>query len=231
MNLKKIFCISLITCLTQFCFAQESKFSFGVGGGLNITNISGTNDLPDFYEFNNLTGYRANVLLGYKFSEHVVMFFEPGIEQKGYKTGEIEFTDEVGNDLGISAILIYITNYVTFPLTLNFTTGNKIKFNLGAGIYTGVITSSKVNFKPKSLNINPTDLGITSEYSSFDYGATARSSFEIKLISFLALEISGNYSFGLTKINKGEFFSDKNLKNRSIFAGAGVRFYFAGKSK
>ena len=227
--MKKLIFVLAAIIVTLNAFSQESKFSFGISGGMNITNVNGINEVSNLIDSKSLIGLRANVLLGYKFSEHFLLLFEPGIEQKGYKTGLI-FTDEVGNDIG-TGDLLYVTNYVTSPLTLNYTGGSKIKLNIGAGLYIGVLINSKLKIRSDDFDLGIDDLETSSNYKSTDFGALARASVEIKLLSFLAAEITGNYSLGLGKINSDIFYSDAGLKNRSIFLGAGIRLYFAGKAK
>ena len=101
--------------------------------------------------------------------------------------------------------------------------------NAGAGVYLGFLTESTLRVEADDLSPGIEDIDYATSYKSFDYGTVVRASLEFKLLSFLALEGGVNYSVGLKGIGSDEFFTKETLKNKSLYAGVGLRFYLAGK--
>ncbi len=228
-----IFFLAVMSLSAKISPAQESAFSMGTGLGLNVTNVSGKADLPsrsDIESFN-LTGIRFYSLIGIKFNRRLVLLIEPSYEQKGFKQKELLVDSNITLDTSlwtVSGDLLYMSNYFTIPVTLNLTVGDRIRLNLGAGGYLGFLSESRLRVEADDLSPGVEDIDYSNSFSSMDFGALARVSVEFKLLTFLAIELGGSYSVGLKDVATEEYFSDETLKNKSLYAGAGLRFYFAG---
>jgi len=224
--------LSLLLLLLHDARAQQSKFSVGTGLGLNITNVSGYDDLPGVNGNDpvNLNQLRFYTLFGYRFAKNFVILAEPAYEEKGFKqTGLLELVDDSGNVNVENAELLTLSHYITLPLTLNFTAGNKIRLNAGAGPFLAFLLETKFRLKSLDSENAYEDVDVTSQYNSVDYGIVGRLSVEFRLISFLSIEVGAHYMVSLPSIYVDDV--GQSLKNRSIYAGAGLRFYLAGGSK
>ncbi|GEM_PF-3779516 len=229
--MKKLILLSAGLLMINSVIAQQSKFEIGLGAGVNITNVSGFDKADSIIQdkSKNFSGIRIYSLLGYRFSKNLILLFEPGFEQKGFKTANFFVLDT--NNVIIPGDLLYISNYYDFPLTLNLVFGKMIQLHAGAGGYVGVLESAKIKVKPANADVKAEDIDYTSSYSSLDYGVLIRASVVIQLGSWLGIEAGVNYSKGIADISEDNNGISLSLKNHSIYAGAGVRFFLAGKTE
>ncbi|HEY2721925.1 MAG TPA: OmpA family protein, partial [Chitinophagaceae bacterium] len=211
----------ILVFATTISFAQ---FRVGIAGGLNISSVLETNNLPGWdsisKNYSSRTGIHVGFIADIRLSPKSKFFFQPGVffSNKGRKYSSPNDT--------IGAIKTYtfsqFVNYMDMPLNLvvKFPLSKKVKFILGGGPYFSYFYNGKEKtetaYNDGTFQTDENDdLPVgkkAGQYKTFDYGVNGLLGFEIGRVS-----ITGNYSQGL-----GDFYSPTNYQghlNHQVFGG------------
>lgn len=125
---------------------------------------------------------------------------DPGFEQKRYNR-TYTFTDQGGNVVGDFKTTSRF-NYITVPVLLRASIGNKIHYFLNTGPYIGFLLSSKFKYDDDNSTIN-----YTKNYHTADIGITAGIG--------LAVPIKDKFSFSVEFRNNFGLYNISNVQNSS----------------
>ncbi|HTJ53209.1 MAG TPA: porin family protein [Cyclobacteriaceae bacterium] len=136
MNLKVtlIFACCIITSALQ---AQKINLEFL--GGPNVSMMYGN---FGYHDVNSKAGLTSGLGLSYMLKEHLSLSVKGLFERKGC-TGRYSVYYDYNGDIAASSPFKYkfrfISNYLTLPITVQYTRGRRIKYTGEAGVFTGVL--------------------------------------------------------------------------------------------
>lgn len=216
--------IFILLFLSIHSYCQEKKLLVGIKAGLNYSTVSTESK---YSEPGYKSGLCSGLNAGYKVHKSILLLLEADYDQKGYKEG-IEFTDNAGNPLEDVSVK-YVFNYITVPVSINYSTGGKNTFEAGAGFYNSFLSSAKLKIKGILVEGHPVeDINIKEGCKTYEPGIFVRAAETISLSSKLGLLIEGRYAPGLGNINNN---GELNITNSGFFLGTGMRYYFLSKSE
>ena len=186
----------LLAIIMLFCsetsLGQTNKFDIGLEKGPSLTSLRGNDYVEDFND--PTIGFSSGLTFQYNFPKLISIRTNVAYERKG-AFSKFQFTDIAGNP--IREITLY-TNfyYLTMPLLIRLTFGNKIRFFVNIGPYFGYLIiqtfeTSAFNLFPKSISDN------TDSFKRFDMGLTSGlgGGLPINDKFLLTLEIRNNLGF------------------------------------
>lgn len=220
-----------IPAIAQSSDPQANRFSIGIVGGLNFTNMHfpGSQDSDD-QETTMLTGLGAGLVFDFRLSEHLFAHIEPMYLQKGcnIKEGSDPMNQPEGK---IKSAAIEI------PVLIQYMFGSKIKPYIVAGPSIAYNLKSEVKFDLTGLSF----IGDMKDViESFDFGMSFGGGVQVPL-GFGLLFLEGRYTHGLINQRKTgsvmlvsnglefELETDKNddkYTNRGIQLMLGITFPF-----
>jgi hypothetical protein len=160
----------------------------------------------------------AGMFIQYKLSKHFALRIDPGFEQKGYNYTST-YIDQNGVVLGDFKTK-YRFNYITVPVLLRASIGNKVKYFINTGPYIGFLLSEryKSNYDNKIYNF-------TKSYQTVDIGITAGIGLSVPLQERISFSVELRNNFGLFNIaNYGN--SKTSLKTFSANVLCGISYAF-----
>jgi len=211
--------------------AQAQKMSHTLRVGLNLANVTTTND-GRFDESNTLASFQFGVLADIKLVS--VVYLQPGVLFTG-KGSKVENGDPNSTTWYKATFNPY---YIELPLSLVLKSPGKTSFFAGAGPYLGIGIAGKNKVEGKFLGTSfksddaiqfsdddPTTLNYEEGAGAgimkrIDYGINALAGIECHRVVFAV-----NYGHGLAKIQSGSNSSadDKN-KHRVFSITIGLKF-------
>jgi hypothetical protein len=222
--------IILFSALSIFYISPVAAQSVIVKGGVNIANVTITND-GDVDDNNSLTSFHAGLVVDIPIVS--ILSLQPGIlfTGKGSKTQE---GDQAGPTYYRAT-----TNpwYIEIPANLVIKTPGSIRFFVGAGPYLGIGVAGKNKVDGKflgtSFNNEKDIIWSNDDPSTLDYeegagyGIMKRFDYGLNGIAGIQLTkavISAGYGLGLAKIQSGSNSSadDKN-KHRVFSVSLGIK--------
>jgi Outer membrane protein beta-barrel domain len=192
-----------------------------VQGGLNLANITKTND-GQTEKNNMLASFNAGIIGRFDFGKIVdletgVLFTGRGAKAETYFNGGNDYVKSTFNPLYIEVPLNLV---VTAPISKN----NGVFFNAGPYIAIGVGGKSKTNSKLGLITSSSTssikfsnDDPFTSQQDDAAYNKLKRFDYGINVGAGIKLEhliLKVNYGIGLAKINSTESNNSANDKNK-----------------
>jgi len=178
MNLKVT--LVLVSCIiTSTLHAQKMTFEFL--GGPNISKMYGNFGYNDVNPKVSLT---SGLGLSYKLKEHLSLAFKGLYERKGcmgkftmfaYQTAAVQSYYYSENYK-----FRFISNYLTLPITLQYTRGKRIKYTGEAGVYTSILI--RETYKAKQISgssFETTDVTNTSKRMDAGLSLGYRTSFPL----------------------------------------------------
>ena len=110
-------------------------------------------------------------------------------------------------------------DYLTIPIQWRHRFGNKIKFEAGGGIYTGVLLASELRLKGFGLNSNS---DVSEDVKMMDFGLTVSFGTVIPFNDNLTLRIGLNDNLGIVNVSKFPVANDGTIKHNSIGLAVGL---------
>ncbi len=229
MNILKIFVILAIAFFSVVnANSQESQFSLGVKGGVNLSNVDNENFNTDAK-----VGYKFSVVAEYGLPQN--FFLRSGLDfnSKGFKLdmvlegdnnkdglfGDYQTTKSSWNEvyLQLPIVLGYKIS-VTDEFKINFVAGGYLSYGVGGKI-TGkvegflVTPSGEKGYYNREINEN---VFADNVLKRFDAGLTGGVGAEYKSITF-----DLGYEYGLCNIYQGS----NSINNRNAFFTVGYKFF------
>jgi len=217
-----LFTIFLITFKTA---AQDSKFKFGVQGGLNYSSFRGYENYADN---NPGFAYLFGASFQYQIKENLSLKVDINFERKSQIT---KFTTELIYSSPISIPEIYhvrinsYRNYVVLPIMIKYNFTRNKNFYINGGPFLGYLI--KAGLKTSGINapgINTDDTDNTKYYKSLDYGLSAGVGKEFKLNNNHQIYIELRENLGLANTSKNEGIYNAIIKTNSLNLIVGYTF-------
>ena len=187
----KSFLFLSIPILFLFCNqlnAQTNKFEIGVEVSPSFTFLKGRDFIEKFY--NGTLGYSGGISFQYNFGKKVALRSNISYERKGgaHYGG---LTDNYGASIENSS-LNYNFDYLTLPILVRFSFGNKVKYFINGGPYLGYLLSQ--TFVIKGDNYKTNTIENTSSYNSLDAGISLGTGLQYPINEklYFSSEIRGN---------------------------------------
>lgn len=200
--------------------AQNNKFELGIEGGPSYIFVHGNEFIEEVHD--PTVGFAAGISFQYNFSEHISFRSNLFYERKGSKIA-FDFTDINGMKIG-SSDAHFNLNYLTVPLLLRFTTGEKVKFFCNAGPYVGYLLKQVTNYKDLSNVICNKEVG-TKDFKSLEVGFVFGLGAGIPISDAVILSFELRNNLGLTAVNDYPI-SDGSLKTNTTNLHVGFAYCF-----
>lgn len=197
----------------------------GLQSGMSITNVF----LDGNYSAKEIgINYRG----GFNFTHNVNNLFNVGIdilyEQKGFKDPYV-LTDEAGNNT-VSAIGKFNYNYLSIPLKVGFSGGNRIQGFVNTGLVSSFLIKAGVRIPSLSTQeFNANNQDFTDEVSRLDIGVMFESGIRFKFTERVLLNISSSFQQGFISAARENQFSDKKMFHYGFMFSAGLNYVLGSK--
>lgn len=215
-RIKKVSCIIFFSLIIIPVMSQSI---FGIKGGVQMARITGFQGLSQGF----LTTMQAKFVGIMPVSDEVSITPSLGYSGKGYRLTNIQFTDQLGNDVGqgnINGLFNYIQ--LSLPLSYKFALDKTKDLYVGAGPYVAYAISGRGKVKNVAVQTTLDDWNLFSDdfYKRFDAGMVIEFTSTINK-RFLA---SVNADIGLANISNGS-----GAKLKQIAAGLSIGYLLNSK--
>lgn len=204
---------------------DEQYFTFGPRAGVNISNISGTDNSES------KAGLLAGVFMVYSFQEHF------GISVDAlYSVEGAQFTDRytVGNAT-TKTDNDFALHYLRLPVQANVffgEFGNRLRPKITLGPSIGFLLSAKNNFKRVTTDGNGGSItvedkdNVKSRFKGTDFGAVVGAGLNYRLAGSIWWNLDLRYYLGATDIDDDDNSSGNSddIKNNSFSVSLGIGF-------
>jgi hypothetical protein len=219
----KTFLAAAALLLAANSFAQQKVFTLGVEGGISVASLNSDNEtVNDIYE--SRTGYAAGFSFQYNFPKILSLRSGVMFELKGM-TSDIILMDasltQVNNgewtqDLG----------YLTIPLMLRATFGNKINVFVQGGPYWATLVSAKIKYEPIPPNTE-TEIDVIEGYYKSEFGVSGGIGISSIFNNLIVISVEVRNNYGISNISNNVY----ETNNRSLLFLAGVGFTFGARAE
>jgi len=199
--------------------AISQNLQLEVIGGPALTSVRGSETYKSMYKSTiNLT---AGIGLAYRLTENSYINTKVLYERKG---GKLDFTlRDANNQSTGDGSTRAAFDYITIPVQWRYETGNKIRFQAGAGIYGAYLLQQSYITRAKNLPEADNTMVATDYYQRFDFGASVSATTYIPLNESLKLAIGVNDNFGLINADKK---TSTDIKHNSLSLTTGISIGF-----
>jgi hypothetical protein len=195
--------------------AQTPDVKLGAKGGLNISNLTNTENSSSRTSFH--IGAVAEIFINEKFSIQPELIYS----SQGIKADVDEVT-YVGLDIARLEIDSSIrNNYINVPVMAKYYIADG--FNVQVGPQFGFLTSAKVHINKMKVNgekisvpSSENNQSVKNQFNSFDFGINFGAGYELPLGVFF----DARYNVGLSKVNK----EGESIKNGVFQLSVGYKF-------
>lgn len=192
--------------------AQKHSWEYGFHAGININSAYGTAVSKDYKS--TLPGLGIGGHIQYNLSNHIGITAMPQYDQNGWSYRNLTFTSSSGGILDTGDIIIK-RNYLNIPILATYTTGKKIKFTIGSGVFFGLLLSNHFIVKIKEPTTSSTKSN-SSSAKSFNFGIAANAGIQIPLRQKLRLVIAIHDNYGLVNTNKTTTAYSSTIKTNAL---------------
>ncbi|MEI8005195.1 MAG: porin family protein [Bacteroidota bacterium] len=236
-------CIALFLLSTTLSIAQTGKFGISVEGGPSFSYIY--KNLFPAGDFKPAVGGYTGVLFDYRFKKHFA--FETGLawEQKGtqfYKAlASVIYNRQpsaVENGYTYYADYTFRFNYLTLPVMVKASFGNKVRFIASGGAYFSLLLSQtyvsnghgSFIIDPSTYNEKkPYDLGLSGSLG-LEIGVMKNASISLKFSDHLSL-VNTNMFPIFTMVTGEAVNSDRSSYINSAIVSLGFSWFFGKELK
>jgi hypothetical protein len=205
----------IILLLLTFLFpttsrSQKNKSEIGIECGPGLTSLHGNDILENLND--PAIGFSSGIFFQYNISNSLSIRTNLSFERKGV-VGKVPITDNNGNYLGVLTTHSNY-NYLTIPVLLRTTFGNKIKFFLNAGPFFSYLL--KQNTVSKGSNMPRTTTNNTNLFKRFDAGITGGGGIIIPLKNKLSFSGEIRNNLGLNNISTLPVYNNGSIKTYAL---------------
>jgi hypothetical protein len=181
----------LTLILIHFSLFSFAQVSFGVKGGLNLSNISIKNPLGDFLKEENVKssiGFHGGVYLQVHLSDKLSLIPELQYTKRGY-------TYDENNPLPKSRVNL---NYLELPVFLSYFPIEWLGIDLGPNVAYIVAATIKADGSSRS---------VSSAYDKIDFSISGG----VRIRINEKISAIGRYNYGLTTVDEIKFRDERNV--------------------
>ena len=208
--LKTLF-IGLFLLSTVIVFGQAKQFEFGIEGSPSQISLRG-NEIIDNKHKSKL-GFSGGVFFQFNYNKFLSLRTNLAYERKGSKTEA--WTSDVNNDdeYESEGTIHANFNYLTLPILIRATLGNKVKYFVNVGPYAGYLMK-KTTVHELEDNFNVT-YDETSLFKRFDAGITTGIGFSVPIKAQYSLSFEVRNNLGLINTSSVPVMNDGTIKTNS----------------
>jgi hypothetical protein len=218
--MKRLLVIILIA-ISLNVFGQDHWIGFQ--GGLERSNVTSTNSFSD-------TKFRPGITCGFNYELRFHNKWSLGADllytQKGFNFKTV-FTDNFGNVTGKSDKSQQLYDYLSIPIKIGYTIGNKLKGFAKIGICPSTILKAEGIYPVVDINANylRTDkYNYIHTVSKFDLGGLIELGARYGLKNNLELFSSFTYNKSFTTFSNDKFFKDSKMRHYDFSLAVGLKF-------
>ena len=192
--------------------AQKHSWQYGFQAAININSAYGNAVNKDYKS--TLTGVGIGGHIQYNLSNHIGITAMPQYDQNGWSYRNLTFASASGSGFDKGDVLMK-RNYLNLPVLATYTTGKKIRFTMGTGIFLGLLLSNHFIVKIKEPTTSSTK-STSSSTKSFNFGIAANAGIQIPLQQKLKLIIVIHDNYGLLNTNKTTSAYTSTIKTNTL---------------
>lgn len=214
--------------ITLFCLsanAQDAPVSFGIKGGLNMSNFGGDEISKSVDDKNMIVGYQAGITLDYLLASS--LYLQTGLE---FTTKGAKYESSLSNVSGsikCNPMYIQLPVHIAFKLPIT----DAFKVVVGAGPYAaygvGGKIKSSVSTAGSNLNFPDTDFFGDNRFKKFDYGLGINAGVELgKLALMIGYDLGlANIAYSDIKVGDVTISDSKGkVRTQNAYATVGIKF-------
>lgn len=219
--MKKYISLSLILVnLLLISKAQKNEIEYSFQSGVNINSAYGNGISKK--EAGALTGLHIGGYIKIQKTKHFGLKAILAYDQNGWAYRSLTFEDNNSTSLGTGDLLNKL-NYLNLPLLAEYSFGDKIKFNLDAGIFVGYLLSNKMVIKIKEP-VASTQKTSSSFRRSANFGVSVGGGVQIPVSAKMKLDLGIQNNLGLLNIYKSATTNTSNIKTNAFSVLCGITF-------
>lgn len=205
----KLLLIALLFLATGTIYGQTNRFDVGIEGSPSLIFLRGNDFIDTKHEAT--IGFSAGFFFQYNFERIISLRANIAFERKG-SVLTTQVADIHGNSIGKFTTHSNF-NYLTLPVLVRATFGEKVQYFANAGPYLGYLI--KQTFVTKGDNIPTITADNTSQDKRFDIGLTTGLGllFPIKQKITLTFEVRNN--LGLYNVSEAPIANGGTIKTNS----------------
>lgn len=200
----------LLFFITNAVYGQTPKLTFGIAAGPGVVNLYGNDILR--HNHKPTIGFAGGAFCSYQLHKDLFIGANFMFERKGSFTS-MAATDLIGNQLG-NAKTYSRLNYLTIPVFLRKTFGNKVKFMLNAGAFSGYLLKFTVTSEG-SIGIKRKG-DYTSNLKRIDIGVIVGAGFELPVTDKLSFSLEVRENLGLFNTSALPVLNDGAIKTTAF---------------
>lgn len=191
----------------------------GFKGGINWTNVYSSNFGDDH---GNRIGFNCGLTYEYQLNKR----FNLGIDflyfQKGF-TGDILFTDDLGNPTGEKASIEFNYDYLSLPIKGGFVMGDKFSGFVNLGVVPSILIDAKI-IKPAIEGSREEPIDATEMATKFDLAGIVEIGANYKILPDFLLSTAIGYQQSFTSITNDDYFSKAEVRHYGIIMSIGLKY-------
>jgi hypothetical protein len=218
--MKRVFISAALLLTSTLSFAQQNRISLGVEGGISLANLAVNNTgYQDIYE--SRTGYAAGLAFQYNFPK--VFSFHTGLM---YELRGATFPDSATTAANPSSTAEWLEtlDYLTVPLLLRATFGDKINFFVNGGPYWALLLKRKQVLEA-AANYPEQEIDLTSQTERTEWGIAIGAGASAVFNERIVISLEARDNIGMEDIAPQSYV----LKTRTFLILAGVAFKFGSR--
>lgn len=224
--MKKCYIIILFFLVLAFCrtYGQTNKYEYGIEGGPSLISLHGNQVISEFH--NSTIGFTSGLFFQYNFKKIISLRTNLAYERKG-STIKGKVLDEIGNSIGnVRSNLNF--DYLTIPILVRATFGNKYLFFVNTGPYLGYLL--KQTIVSRGEKIPTTTKNEASLYKKIDLGISAGLGLLIPYKQHFAFSLEVRNNLGLYNVSAEPIMNGGSIKTNSTNLLFGLVYKFGERS-
>lgn len=219
--MKKQLLFTLLTMTSLHLIGQNNWIGLKVG--LNSTNTS-----SDFISSTNYakTGLSAGLTYEHACKGHLFFGADLIYNQRGFKDDIIFYTIE-GNTTGERYTLKYHYNYLSVPLKLGLTFGEKLCGFTNFGVIPSLLVKANTispTFDSNAQRIGDETIDVTNRASKFDFAGLIEIGAAYRINERYVFAASFSYQRSLTTLTNADYFANSTIKLHGMALNIGVKY-------
>jgi hypothetical protein len=219
--MKKQLLFTLLTMTSLHLIGQNNWIGLKVG--LNSTNTS-----SDFISSTNYakTGLSAGLTYEHACKGHLFFGADLIYNQRGFKD-DIIFYDIEGNTTGERYTLKFDYNYLSVPLKLGLTFGEKLCGFTNFGVIPSLLVKANTispTFDSNAQRIGEETIDVTDRASKFDFAGLIEIGGAYRINERYVFAASFSYQRSLTTLTNADYFANSTIKMHGMALNLGVKY-------